>query len=178
MKILNGWLTDAEVCVSPNQNERPDRITPELLVVHNISLPPKQFGGGYVEQFFLNKLNPADHPYFTEINHLQVSAHLLIERTGRLVQFVSFDNRAWHAGVSEYKGKEACNDFSIGVELEGCDDFPYTLIQYQKLSEVHKALQNYYPHLSGETVTGHSDIAPGRKTDPGDAFNWCYFRGL
>ncbi len=178
MKIVDGWLTTADVCESPNQSERPVGVSPDLLVVHNISLPPGRFGGGFVEAFFQNQLNTADHPYFAEISHLQVSAHVLIERTGRLVQFVSFDKRAWHAGVSSYEGREACNDFSIGIEMEGCDEVPYTLIQYQMLSEVHKALQTYYPQLSEQSVTGHSDIAPGRKTDPGKAFNWRYFKSL
>ncbi|WP_271273555.1 1,6-anhydro-N-acetylmuramyl-L-alanine amidase AmpD [Aliamphritea hakodatensis] len=178
MKIVDGWLVNADICESPNQNDRPADISPDLLVVHNISLPPGEFGGGNVEAFFCNKLNAGKHPYFAEICHLQVSAHLLIERSGRMVQFVSFDKRAWHAGISEYQGREACNDFSVGIELEGCDDVPYTLIQYQRLSEVHKALQGYYPGLSAQAVTGHSDIAPGRKTDPGAAFNWQYFKAL
>ncbi|MBN3563392.1 1,6-anhydro-N-acetylmuramyl-L-alanine amidase AmpD [Aliamphritea spongicola] len=178
MKIVDGWLVGADICESPNQNDRPVNVSPDLLVVHNISLPPGQFGGGNVEAFFRNELNAGDHPYFAEICHLKVSAHMLIERSGRMVQFVSFDKRAWHAGISAYQGREACNDFSVGIELEGCDDVPYTLMQYQMLSEVHKALQVYYPNLSAQAITGHSDIAPGRKTDPGPAFNWQYFKGL
>lgn len=178
MQIVGGWLQEARICKSPNQNERPEGDSVALLVVHNISLPPGKFGGGYIEQFFQNKLDISADRYFEEIQQLTVSAHVLIERNGNIVQFVSFDKRAWHAGISEYAGRESCNDFSVGVELEGTDELPYTKMQYQALASLHKALQAYYPGLVAEAVTGHSDIAPGRKTDPGRSFNWSYFRSL
>ncbi|MCV6611956.1 MAG: 1,6-anhydro-N-acetylmuramyl-L-alanine amidase AmpD [Amphritea sp.] len=178
MQIVDGWLDKARHSPSPNYNDRPDGSTPELLVVHNISLPPLKYGSGYIEQFFLNRLPVDDDPYFKEISMLQVSAHLLIDRGGELLQFVSFDARAWHAGVSEYQGRSQCNDFSIGIELEGSDSIPYTDRQYHSLADVTRALLNYYPEMSLDAITGHSDIAPGRKTDPGEAFNWQYFLRL
>ncbi len=182
MQIVDGWLDGAERCPSPNCNERPQEngLTrqPELLVVHNISLPPKCFGGGYIQQFFQNCLAVDEHPYFAEIAALQVSAHLLIDRQGGLTQFVPFDRRAWHAGVSEFAGQSNCNDFSIGIELEGADEVPYTQAQYQALAAVTAALITSYPLLTPQRITGHSDIAPQRKTDPGRAFNWTYFRQL
>lgn len=175
MKVSDdGWLDSARRCPSPNFNQRP--ILPiSLVVVHNISLPPKQFGGAYIEQLFTNCLNPLDHPYFAEIAHLQVSAHLLIRRDGEVVQFVPFSARAWHAGQSEYQGQVNCNDFSIGIELEGSDDIAYEDIQYQQLSLIVTLLQRTYPAIKNH-ITGHSDIAPQRKTDPGDAFDWQKFR--
>ncbi|MEH6652280.1 MAG: 1,6-anhydro-N-acetylmuramyl-L-alanine amidase AmpD [Motiliproteus sp.] len=166
------WLTNASRCLSPNQNPRPQNSQPELLVIHNISLPPGQFGGGHVQQLFCNQLDAAVHPYFAEIEGLQVSAHLLIERDGTLVQFVAFDQRAWHAGVSCFEGRDGCNDFSIGIELEGTDDQPYSDDQYQQLNGVIRQLLQCYPGLSSERIVGHNDIAPGRKTDPGEAFDW------
>lgn len=166
----DGWLNIARRCPSPNFNQRPD--TPiSLVVVHNISLPPRQFGGAYIEQLFTNCLNPHEHAYFAQIAHLQVSAHLLIRRTGELVQFVPFTARAWHAGQSSYQGRANCNDFSIGIELEGADDIPYEQVQYQQLAMVVACLKQYYPAIA-EHITGHSDIAPERKTDPGSAFDW------
>ena len=173
-----GWLQHAEHICSPNAGERPDCNDISLLVIHNISLPPGQFGGGYIQQFFTNTLPCEAHPYFSEIGHLQVSAHLLIERSGHLIQFVPFQKRAWHAGVSQFGGRENCNDFSIGIELEGCDDTPFTPEQYQALSEVTKLLMRHYPQITFERITGHSDIAPGRKTDPGPAFDWSFYRQL
>ena len=151
---------------------------PELLVIHNISLPPGEFGGGFIEQFFQNNLDPGDHPYFKEIATLRVSAHLLIDRCGGLAQFVSFNDRAWHAGASTYCGREECNDFSIGLELEGADDIAYTESQYKSLAAVTRAIMQHYPHITTEKIAGHSDIAPGRKTDPGDSFDWQYYRRL
>jgi AmpD protein len=145
---------------------------PELLVLHNISLPPGQFGGGHVQALFQNCLDPGLHPYFTEIAGVQVSAHLLLERDGELTQFVGFDQRAWHAGVSSYQGREACNDFSIGIELEGADLIPYSPIQYRQLAALITRLLRRYPTLDRTRIVGHSDIAPGRKTDPGPAFDW------
>lgn len=143
-----------------------------LLVIHNISLPPGQFGGAAICDFFTNCLNPEAHPYFREIADLRVSAHLLIRRDGEIVQFVSFQDRAWHAGQSCFDGAENCNDFSLGIELEGCDDTPYTEQQYQCLTALVRLLLAHYPGLSKQRIVGHSDIAPGRKTDPGTCFDW------
>ena len=172
-----GWLSSASRCPSPNFNERPDSGDIRLIVVHGISLPPGQFGGPYIEQFFTNTLNSRQHPYFETIAHLQVSAHLLIRRDGQVVQFVPFGRRAWHAGKSSYLGRENCNDFSIGIEMEGTDDEPYEEVQYQTLADVIRVLQQYYPDTRGHVV-GHSDIAPGRKTDPGQAFSWPRLESL
>ncbi len=166
-----GWCQDVIHCPSPNCNARPtDEIA--LLVIHNISLPPGQFGTGKVQEFFTNRLNRDEHPYFASIAALQVSAHFLIERDGQVTQFVSCRERAWHAGVSCFDGREGCNDFSLGIELEGTDELPYSDAQYQALVRLIKALRVEYPQLSGERICGHSDIAPGRKTDPGDSFDW------
>ncbi len=172
----DGWLSLACRCPSPNFNQRPD--TPiSLVVVHNISLPPCQFGGSYIEQLFTNCLNPNEHPYFAQIAHLQVSAHLLIRRTGEVVQFVSFTARAWHAGQSLYQGRANCNDFSIGIELEGADEIPYEQVQYQQLAKIICGLKKSYPAIA-EHITGHSNIAPERKTDPGPAFDWSMLSRL
>lgn len=176
--ILQGWLALARHCPSPNCNERPGAAEVSLLVVHNISLPPGEYGTGCIEDFFCNQLDVGRHPYFTEIADLRVSAHLLIDRAGQLVQFVPLDRRAWHAGASEFQGRTDCNDFSIGIELEGCDHEAYTEEQYRRLVEVAKLLLAHYPSLTPERITGHSDIAPGRKTDPGPAFDWDHFRSL
>ncbi|SEG70496.1 1,6-anhydro-N-acetylmuramyl-L-alanine amidase AmpD [Marinobacterium lutimaris] len=168
-------LTAAEQCLSPNHNERPDGEI-SLLVIHNISLPPGEFGGPGIHQLFTNCLNPDDHPYYREIHQLEVSAHLLIDRHGQVTQFVPFDKRAWHAGRSCFDGREACNDFSIGIELEGTDDLPFTDEQYAALTGVTGALMQQYPQINPERICGHSDIAPGRKTDPGPAFDWERYR--
>lgn len=172
MKIENHWLSHATITPSPNCDERPITEDISLLVIHCISLPPEQFGGSYIDQLFCNQLKPNEHPYFKEIHQLQVSSHLLIKRTGEIVQYVPFNQRAWHAGISEYNGREKCNDFSIGIELEGSETQAYTEQQYKQLVLVSKTLLKNYPLLSKENITGHSDIAPGRKTDPGDSFNW------
>lgn len=172
MKIKNHWLSQVSKVISPNCDERPTGEVLSLLVVHCISLPPEQFGGDYIDQLFCNQLNPDEHPYFKQIYQLKVSAHLLIKRTGELVQYVPFNKRAWHAGVSEYKGRQKCNDFSIGIELEGSENQQYTEKQYQQLILVSKALIDHYPNLSTQTIVGHSDISPGRKTDPGESFRW------
>lgn len=167
-----GWLQPAEVIASPNFDARPDSAQIKLIVVHGISLPPREYGGGYIQQFFCNRL-PADaHPYFAEICEMRVSAHCLIERNGNIVQFVSFRDRAWHAGESSWCGEQNCNDYSIGIELEGCDDEPYAATQYLSLAHLVTALRERYPTLAADAITGHSDIAPGRKTDPGPAFDW------
>ena len=167
-----GWLEDAEVIRSPNFDARPDDARIRLVVVHGISLPPARYGGGYIQQFFCNRLDAGAHPYFESICDLRVSAHCLIERDGRTTQFVSFLDRAWHAGVSEWRGTAACNDFSIGIELEGCDDEPYEQAQYLVLAGLVSALRARFPDIDADAITGHSDIAPGRKTDPGPAFDW------
>lgn len=157
---------------SPNCDDRPAGIEPELIVIHNISLPPGEFGGNWIKALFTNQLDPRVHPYFKEIHQLKVSAHLLIQRDGALIQFVPFHKRAWHAGESCYRDRKACNDFSIGIELEGADAVEYEPVQYQRLVEVILALVAAYPTLSRESITGHEHIAPGRKTDPGLAFDW------
>lgn len=179
VKNENGWLFGVNRVLSPNFNERPEGESVSLLVIHNISLPPGQYGGGYIEQFFTNQLPINDDPFFQEIKDLQVSAHLLIERTGRVVQFVPLHKRAWHAGVSCYENVENCNDFSIGIELEGTDSELYTAEQYTQLVELTLAIQAKFPAITDDRIVGHSDIAPGRKTDPGPAFDWdCFFTQL
>lgn len=149
-----------------------------MLVIHNISLPPGQFGGPYIDDLFCNRLDPLGDEYFADIASLRVSSHLLIRRDGEVVQYVPFHRRAWHAGVSSYAGRQDCNDFSIGIELEGSDEMMYQETQHEVLAAVVMALVNAYPHINIERITGHSDIAPDRKTDPGAAFNWRHFRGL
>lgn len=172
------WLAGADQIQSPNFDDRPDEADVSLIVIHCISLPPGEFGHAYIDQLFCNRLDPAAHPYFTGIHQLQVSAHLLIRRDGKITQYVPFDKRAWHAGISAYLGRERCNEFSIGIELEGAEDIPYTEAQYRQLAAVIKALLKTYPKLSKQRITGHSDIAPGRKTDPGASFDWEKLRGL
>ncbi|WP_027852258.1 1,6-anhydro-N-acetylmuramyl-L-alanine amidase AmpD [Marinobacterium litorale] len=162
---------------SPNCDDRPGEEI-SLLVVHNISLPPGQFGGPGIRQLFTNCLDPDEHPFYREIHELRVSAHLLIDREGQVIQFVPFEKRAWHAGVSQFEGRERCNDFSIGIELEGADDIPYTDIQYQVLADVTRELMALYPEITPDRIVGHCDIAPGRKTDPGPAFDWERYRNL
>lgn len=173
--IQQGWLLNATHINSPFFNDRPDGKPISLLVIHNISLPPNQYGGPYVEQLFTGKLDPNQHPYFATIYQLKVSSHLFIRRDGEIIQFVPFDKRAWHAGQSCFNGIENCNDFSIGIELEGSDDDPFTESQYQKLVEVTLLLQQQY---AISDIVGHSDIAPVRKTDPGPCFNWDYYFSL
>ncbi|MBA6347493.1 1,6-anhydro-N-acetylmuramyl-L-alanine amidase AmpD [Colwellia sp. BRX8-9] len=174
MPIISGWLVNEEQQKSPHFSVRDKNDTVHLLVVHNISLPPNQFGGSYITDFFLGKLDSKAHSYFEEIAQLKVSAHCLITRVGHIIQYVSFDDKAWHAGVSSYQGLDKCNDFSIGIELEGADDIPYEAAQYHTLAQLTQALQQCYPDIKSN-IAGHSDIAPGRKTDPGDAFNWQHF---
>jgi len=172
-----GWLTDVKKIKSPHADARPDQQDISLIVIHNISLPPGEFAGGYVENLFAGTLNPEEHPYFATINH-QVSAHIFIDRQGQLTQFVSFYDRAWHAGVSSFDGREKCNDFSIGIELEGTDDLPFNQEQYATLTQLVKVLLSHFPKLSADRITGHADIAPGRKTDPGPYFDWSLFYHL
>lgn len=175
LTIDNGWVTQARQCPSPNYGDRPETSDISLLVIHNISLPPGEYGNGHIERFFTNCLDCNAHPYFAEIAHLKVSSHLLITRTGELVQFVCLNKRAWHAGRSRFAGREECNDFSIGVELEGTDTQPYTDQQYHALRRLTDAIIREYPDINPNRITGHSDIAPGRKTDPGPAFEWSRY---
>lgn len=176
LTINNGWLLEAEHQASPHFTPRDNNQDISLLVVHNISLPPGKFGGSYITDLFLGKLNPEADEYFKEIYHLEVSAHCLIRRDGHVIQYVSFDDKAWHAGVSNFNGRERCNDFSIGIELEGTDTTPYTNAQYQQLVSLVKKLQECYPLISHNNIVGHCDIAPQRKTDPGEAFDWSFFK--
>lgn len=170
----SGWCQGVHHCPSPNFNARPEAEI-SLLVIHNISLPPAQFKTGKVQAFFQNQLNVTEHPYFAGIADLRVSAHFLIERDGEVTQFVSCLDRAWHAGVSTFEGREACNDFSIGIELEGTDDLPFTDLQYVALIELTRQLQSAFPAITAQRISGHSDIAPGRKTDPGPCFDWARY---
>lgn len=158
---------------SPNHDARASGEAVSLVVIHAISLPPDRFGGHGVEQLFTNRLDPAAHPYYAGIHHLRVSAHYFIRRTGELIEFVPPELRAWHAGVSNWRGRERCNDFSVGIELEGCDTLPFEPVQYEVLADLLADLCGRFPV---EGVTGHSDIAPGRKTDPGSWFSWGRLR--
>ena len=174
-----GWLSPARRVASPNFNRRPPGEVVNLLVIHNISLPPGHYGGGYIERFFTNTLDLSEHPYFQTLTGVQVSAHLLIDREGALTQFVSVFDRAWHAGESRFGERDNCNDFSVGIELEGTDAEAYTGGQYRALAAVTRALQGVFPALLPGRIVGHSDIAPGRKTDPGERFDWHrYLAGL
>ncbi|WP_140919573.1 1,6-anhydro-N-acetylmuramyl-L-alanine amidase AmpD [Limnobaculum xujianqingii] len=175
MKLEQGWIVGVKRVPSPHFDERPEGEIPSLLVIHNISLPPGEFGGPYIDQLFTGTLNPQEHPYFAEIQHLRVSAHCLIRRDGQIVQYVPFDKRAWHAGVSLFEGRERCNDFSIGIELEGTDTTDFTPAQYQSLQQLTQQLIQHY-NIVPERITGHSDIAPGRKTDPGPHFDWQRYK--
>ncbi len=167
-----GLVAGARQTPSPNCDERPPGVLPDLIVVHGISLPAGTFGGGWIDALFTNALEPAAHPSFAGLAALKVSAHLLVRRDGELVQYVPLTRRAWHAGVSRHGAREACNDFSIGIELEGADDVPYEPVQYQVLAALIAALRRAYASLRLAPVVGHSDIAPERKTDPGQAFDW------
>ena len=168
----NGLLEGAVQHESPNQDQRPEGVEPELIVVHCISLPPGHYGGPGIRQLFCNRLASDEHPYYAEIAGLLVSAHVVIMRDGTIHQFVPFHRRAWHAGESAYCGRSACNDFSIGIELEGVEDGEFEAIQYHQLAAIVAALCKAYPTLSFERMIGHSDIAPGRKFDPGSGFDW------
>lgn len=171
-QVESGWLSGARRVPSPHCNERPAGGDIDLLVIHCISLPPGQYGGSWIDDFFQGHLDTSAHPYFEEIGELKVSAHLLINRTGGVTQYVPFDRRAWHAGQSSFCGREGCNDFSIGIELEGLDTDTYTDAQYHSLARATVAIMRAYPGITPETITGHSDIAPGRKLDPGPGFDW------
>jgi len=173
-----GVLQPARYCESPNCDDRPDGATIDLVVIHGISLPPGEFGGAWVESLFTNCLDPTAHPFFREIEGVRVSAHAFVNRAGEVVQFVPFHRRAWHAGLSQFQGRTRCNDFSVGIELEGTDDTPYESAQYSALANIIWALWQAYPALPREHLTGHSAIAPGRKTDPGPAFDWAQLQRL
>ena len=173
--IHDGRLSDCKQLTSPNCASRGGADV-ELLVIHNISLPPGEFGGGYIEKLFTNRLPPDAHPYFAEVSKLRVSSHLLIDRAGAVTQFVPFDMQAWHAGESSFRGRGRCNEFSIGIELEGSDFEAFTDAQYDALTQVTLALARAYPGLNPDRIAGHSDIAPGRKTDPGPFFDWRRYR--
>ncbi|MFZ6646427.1 1,6-anhydro-N-acetylmuramyl-L-alanine amidase AmpD [Undibacterium sp. TJN25] len=169
----DGWCSGADRLESPNANERPDGTAISLLVIHNISLPAGRFGGPYISELFLNRLDSAADPSFESLRGVQVSSHFLIRRDGSLLQFVSAARRAWHAGASSFGGRSGCNDFSIGIELEGSDALPFEASQYRMLADLSAALITAYPLTH---VTGHSHIAPGRKTDPGPHFDWKFYR--
>jgi N-acetyl-anhydromuramoyl-L-alanine amidase len=169
MSAEDGWLDIARRIDSPNYDERPSGASISLLVIHAISLPPAQFGSNDIIRLFTNSLDPEVHPYFAQISALRVSAHFLIRRDGELIQFVSCRQRAWHAGVSCWNGQARCNDFSLGIELEGCDELPFEEAQYTRLVGLIELLRTVYPL---DAIVGHSDIAPGRKTDPGPCFEW------
>ena len=170
------WLDGVKQVPSPFHDARPDSADISLLVIHNISLPPGQFGGPYIEQLFTGTLDPGEHPYFELISGFRVSAHCLIRRNGDIIQFVPFDCRAWHAGVSTFARRDKCNDYSIGIELEGTDTLPYTPAQYATLATLTRALLDHYPRMDASRITGHEFIAPGRKTDPGLAFDWLSYK--
>lgn len=175
----DGWVDCARHCPSPNFNARPAGMSVSLLVVHNISLPPGKFGGHWIDDLFCNRLDYAAHPYFETLRGLQVSSHFLIRRNGALVQYVPVSSRAWHAGKSSFKGQENCNDFSIGIELEGTDERAYTQRQYRRLVTLTALLLREFPALTPERIAGHSDVAPARKSDPGPSFDWqCYRSAL
>ena len=172
MKIKNNRLQDINFLESPNFNDRPVDEDISLLVIHSISLPPKKYNTDHIERFFLNELDFSSHNFYKNIDGMKVSAHVLIKRNGEVIQFVPFDKRAWHAGVSSYKGKNDCNNFSIGIELEGSDDDIFEDIQYEKLSLITSLLITEYDLITKDNIKGHSDIAPERKTDPGVLFDW------
>lgn len=173
-----GWIEGVRRVESPNRDTRPPGAEPELIVVHGISLPPGKFGGAHIDQLFTNMLAMGAHPYFAEICHLRVSAHVLVARDGAVTQYVSFADRAWHAGESSYCGREACNDFSVGIELEGTDETAYEDAQYRCLAEIIAVLRDSYATLRSADIVGHCDIADGRKTDPGPSFDWERLRKM
>jgi AmpD protein len=174
--LRDGWVTGARRCPSPNCNDRPPGSGISLLVIHNISLPPGHFGGGWIDDLFCNRLDCGAHPYFDRLRGLEVSAHFLVRRDGSLVQYVPLHRRAWHAGKSVFDGRENCNDYSVGIELEGTDTRPYTQRQYRRLHTLTMLLLRSCPDITPARIVGHSDVAPGRKTDPGESFDWRGYR--
>jgi len=177
-QINAGLLVPAHYLASSHCDERPEGAVIDMVVVHGISLPPGDFGTGAVAAFFCGNLDLTAHAYYPTIAHLRVSSHLFIDRQGEVTQFVPFSKRAWHAGESSFQGRNHCNDFSIGIELEGTDTVPYAPVQYEKLAQVVRALMQAYPEITQERIVGHSDIAPARKTDPGPVFDWTYLRRM
>ena len=175
-QITDGWLESVIHVSSPNTDLRPKNCDISLLVIHNISLPPGIFGGSFVEDFFTNNLDLTVNPYFQNLQDLKVSSHLYIKRSGQITQFVSLNERAWHAGLSVFNGRSNCNDFSIGIELEGTDEGGYTDYQYKSLVSVTRAIMTRYPAITSDRIVGHSDISPGRKTDPGNSFDWIRYK--
>ncbi|HTT07618.1 MAG TPA: 1,6-anhydro-N-acetylmuramyl-L-alanine amidase AmpD [Gammaproteobacteria bacterium] len=173
-----GLLAGVRYLQSPNCDDRPPGVAIDLLVIHGISLPPGKYGGPYIDQLFTNQLSSDEHPYFTTLAGLRVSAHVLIRREGDMTQYVPFHRRAWHAGASVFRGREGCNDYSIGIELEGTDTDAYTDAQYARLAGVCRILMRQWPAIGEDRIVGHSDVAPGRKTDPGTGFDWRRFREL
>ena len=174
--ITDHYVDQAKFIESPNFSDRPAGVKPTLLVIHNISLPPGKFGGPYIADFFQNRLDTSKHPFFEEIADLQVSSHLFVDREGQLIQFVDLNKKAWHAGISEFEGQKECNDFSIGIELEGTDTEPYSDKQYLSLISLTNCLMERYSGISTERIVGHCDIAPSRKTDPGVSFDWSRYK--
>lgn len=172
----SGWLKGVRRLHSPNHDRRPPSANIDLIVVHGISLPPNEFGGCWIADLFLNRLDPQAHPYFVKVAALKVSAHLLVRRDGSVLQFVQLDARAWHAGKSSFRGRPHCNDYSVGIELEGADHLPYTQRQYARLATLARLIMRRHPRVTPARIVGHSDVAPGRKTDPGPAFDWRAFR--
>ena len=172
LHIKDGWLVNERRVLSPHFDLRPDPQDISLLIIHYISLPPEQFGGGYIDDFFQGKLDPQAHPYFQEISPLRVSAHCLIERTGQITQYVNFADRAWHAGLSCFEGRDKCNDFAIGIELEGSNEQLFTDAQYLALQALTREIMRVYPNITKERIVGHCDVSPGRKIDPGQYFDW------
>ncbi len=178
LDLTTGLLVGVRYVPSPNWDYRPAGGDIDLLVIHNISLPPGEFGGPYVDALFTNNLDPTAHPFFREINRLKVSSHLFLDREGEVTQYVPLTGRAWHAGESCFQGRECCNDFSIGIELEGTDEKPYAEIQYRRLANIIHLLNNTWPGITRDRIVGHSDIAPQRKTDPGRSFDWVHLYDL
>ena len=178
MNIKKHLIENIKFLQSPNFDIRPKKIDISLIVIHSISLPPTIFGNEYVENFFLNKLEIVDNEYINSIKDMKVSSHIYIKRTGEIIQFVPFDKRAWHAGESSYKNVKNCNDYSIGIELEGFEDISFEDIQYSKLSEIIDCMIQNYPNINSERIVSHSEIAPGRKSDPGPLFDWKRLKSM
>ena len=172
MEIKNHVIQGIKFIESPNQNERPNHPQISLIVVHSISLPPKIYNNDHIEKFFLNELDHSLDIFYKDIEGLKVSSHILIKRTGEIIQFVPFDKRAWHAGISSYKGVDDCNNYSIGIELEGCDEDIFEDAQYDSLCKITSLILAEYNHIYKENIKAHSEVAPGRKTDPGGLFDW------
>ena len=178
LNLVNGLMPEAEFVCSPNYDDRPKGADPEVIIIHSICLPPEVYGGPHIHELFCNQLNPDQHPYFAEIRDIKVSAHFLIRRDDELFQFVNTDKRAWHAGESCCEGRAEVNDFSVGIELEGTDTDLFSKQQYTRLAELIHSLIDYYPAITDQRIYGHSDISPGRKTDPGSGFDWDYLRSV